>query len=172
MEFIYCDNIFSPLDPTSFTPRDLLRAAKLLGLTKLQYICDEMLSHTGSSLCRTGGVINTTTNLDKEILSALGNSVWADVIFIIKEDGRMIHAHRCILISRSEYFRAMLSGPMSEARQNTKAFYVDDSYLTMVRILTFIYSDTIATADEETLVRDLVAADRYGVVRMKRKMKI
>merc|ERR1719460_1119383 len=75
-------------------------------------------------------------------------------------------AHRCVLMARSEYFAAMFSGGMSEAALVNEV-QVPDSYDVMARLLDFMYSGEVAPASDQTLINDLVAADRYGLRRMK-----
>ena len=51
--------------------------------------------------------LSTYSALSRNMHSLIGNELFADVYF--ECDGKIVPAHRNILISRSEYFRAMLS---------------------------------------------------------------
>jgi speckle-type POZ protein len=92
-----------------------------------------------------------------------------DVTFQVARE--MIAAHRCVLAARSQVFMAELFGPMKE--KSISYILIDDMDATVFRaMLHFIYTDTMADIDKEddALVITqhlLVAADRYGIERLK-----
>ncbi|CAO2189207.1 unnamed protein product [Urochloa humidicola] len=94
-----------------------------------------------------------------------------DVTFKVKEE--FIHAHRIVLAMRSPVFKAELYGPLRDKRKRSIA--VDDMEPRVFKgLLHFIYTDSLPTMDdldgdeyEEMMKHLLVAADRYGMERMK-----
>ncbi|KAL6659221.1 hypothetical protein ACP70R_003261 [Stipagrostis hirtigluma subsp. patula] len=104
-------------------------------------------------------------NLGKLLESGEG----ADVTFKVK--GEVIRAHKIILAMRSPVFKAEFYGPMKE---NGAAIVIEDMQPAVFKaLLHFIYTDSMPAMDlegdenEEAVKHLLVAADRYGVERMK-----
>ncbi|EDW66145.1 BTB/POZ domain-containing protein 9 [Drosophila virilis] len=88
------------------------------------------------------------------------NERYADVEFIVEE--QRLPAHRAILAARSEYFRALLYGGMSEATQREISLEVPlDPFKVLLR---YIYSGTLslATLDEDAVIGVLGMANQYG----------
>ncbi|VDO63191.1 unnamed protein product [Heligmosomoides polygyrus] len=59
------------------------------------------------------GKIDHTTALTNGMAALLSSEEFSDVTFVA--NGERLHAHRLILITRSEYFRAMLTGGLKES---------------------------------------------------------
>ncbi|RLN93645.1 hypothetical protein BBJ28_00004197 [Nothophytophthora sp. Chile5] len=213
---------------SSYLIRDVLRAARIYKVPSLAQICRERLfSVSPSSLFEipveleeegegeedeafaledrafndddedsipTAGAART---LNDDMKLALSDTAWTDAILVA--EGRTIPVHRCMLVARSEYFRAVF------AFQNASTHAVDgvhgsgeptvvnveDSYDGLVRVLHFIYHDQVtlplakskseayrgkedsddgeeAEDASDQLLEDLLAADKYGLDRMKR----
>ncbi|XP_044320602.1 BTB/POZ and MATH domain-containing protein 1-like [Triticum aestivum] len=93
----------------------------------------------------------------------------ADVTFSVSH--QLFNAHRCVLAARSQVFKAELFGPLKE--NTTRHIEVDDMEPQVFEVLLhFMYTDTMPDDDEdkgkiERLQHLLVAADRYGVDRLK-----
>ncbi|KAH8305351.1 hypothetical protein KR044_007766, partial [Drosophila immigrans] len=88
------------------------------------------------------------------------NDRYSDVEFVVEE--QRLPAHRAILAARSEYFRALLYGGMSETTQRQIALEVPlDSFKVLLR---YIYSGTLslATLDEDAIIGILGMANQYG----------
>ncbi|KAJ3689979.1 hypothetical protein LUZ61_019143 [Rhynchospora tenuis] len=116
------------------------------------------------------------SKLSQKLVSLLKTGEGADVSFIVGED--IIHAHKCMLAARSPVFRAQFYGPM-EGKKNGSIEVKDMEASIFKAMLHFIYSDseslpefvevegnrpaTVALAQHL-----LVAADRYGLERLKR----
>ncbi|ETW02835.1 hypothetical protein H310_05315 [Aphanomyces invadans] len=167
LEFIYTDTLFTPIDPSSCVPSDLRRAAIELELSGLVALCDRFTTvsldgaPTASPLPEAPHTAIAT--LGESILEALGSDLFADVV-VVAESHR-IRAHKCMLTSRSDYFRALLGNAMHDSMSMV---HVDAAYATMQRVLTFMYSDKwVRPTTEEALLDDLVAADKYGIARLK-----
>ncbi|KAJ8544529.1 hypothetical protein ON010_g11738 [Phytophthora cinnamomi] len=233
VEFIYTDNFSIEVSKTSiYLVNDVLRAAKLYKLPGLARLCHERLrSASPSSLfgASTPHVLDeideghdelsdtdregdmdgedidssnaASRTLNDDMRFALSDVIWADTVLVA--EGRPIPVHRCMLVARSEYFRAVLTFQHSttyvkDGMDADKAVVnVEDTYAGIVRVLRFIYYDQVAlpaykgeiatrpttnntsssenkvasNAEEEAsdqLLEDLVAADKYGLERMKR----
>ncbi|XP_048557197.1 BTB/POZ and MATH domain-containing protein 2-like [Triticum urartu] len=93
----------------------------------------------------------------------------ADVMFSVRD--QLFRAHRCVLAARSKVFKAELFGPMKESK--TGHIMVDDMEPEVFEaLLHFMYTDAMPDDDEDEgkivrLQHLLVAADRYGVDRLK-----
>ncbi|XP_068141376.1 LOW QUALITY PROTEIN: BTB/POZ domain-containing protein 9 [Drosophila tropicalis] len=88
------------------------------------------------------------------------NDRYADVEFVVEE--QRLPAHRVILAARSEYFRALLYGGMSETTQRQIPLDVPlDPFKVLLR---YIYSGTLslATLDEDAVIDVLGMANQYG----------
>jgi alpha-tubulin suppressor-like RCC1 family protein len=199
LEFLYTDNITTALDPLSYLIRDVLRWARELKIPRLVGICRERIASasyvpllddyrkdTGAQEEDNDGEHMRGHSLTDDFAVAFGDATYADLHIVAEH--RAIPVHRCLLLARSEYFRALLAfydQPHAAARS---PIVVDESYAGMVRVLHFIYHDELTTVaktgqfpgqeasdfDEEEdepmeqVLEDLIAADKYGLVRMKR----
>ncbi|CAM0953129.1 unnamed protein product [Alopecurus aequalis] len=90
----------------------------------------------------------------------------SDVSFKVKDE--VFTAHKIVLAMRSPVFKAELYGPMREQQSIT---IEDMEPAVFGALLHFIYTDDLDDEDgdkeEETVKHLLVAADRYGIERMK-----
>ncbi|RHZ27950.1 hypothetical protein DYB37_002267 [Aphanomyces astaci] len=101
-------------------------------LDRLLPICIESLGHVRvlkiaagfyHSVCITGtssfgptrGAAAAAPSLGRDLASLVNNPVRSDVRFVV--DGRVVYAHRCILMARCEPLEIMLDGPMRESLQ-------------------------------------------------------
>lgn len=203
LEFIYTDNFSLMLDPQSYLIRDVLRAAQLYQLPSLARLCREALAEA-SSLSGTSAAMFPLEGLDSEFAHqqgdeeearslntdlqfAFGDRTWSDLT-LVAEGNREIPVHRCVLVARSEYFRALLGFQLKQnSPGNETMVQVDESYAAMLRVLNFIYNDHVALPTtsydddnhtpheddnddgaKEQLLEDLIAADKYGLMRWKR----
>jgi speckle-type POZ protein len=95
-----------------------------------------------------------------------------DVTF--KVQGEVFRAHKVVLAIRSPVFEAELYGPVGEDNRS-EAISIEDMEPDVSRaLLQFIYTDSLPAMDEldgdekqEMFKRLLVAADRYGMERMR-----
>ncbi|XP_047043128.1 BTB/POZ and MATH domain-containing protein 1-like [Lolium rigidum] len=109
-----------------------------------------------------------------DLIQHLGNLLTsgkgADVVFEV--GGEMLAAHRCLLAARSPVFATELFGSMSESGGAAGVVRVADMEGRVFRaLLRFLYTDSWPeTAKEEECAMAqhlLVAADRYGMERLK-----
>lgn len=114
--------------------------------------------------------------LTRDFGNLLGDPEFADVRF--SAEGRTVAAHRFILEARCEYFKAMFRSGMQEmlgqgggSDSSTRGQIIDvvvpDTFVGFLRLLIFIYTDTLPDGTDGALLEDLMAADRYGMMDMK-----
>lgn len=164
LEYIYCDDIFESRSGNNLHPaflNELSAAAIRYGLPRLAAI-STMLSQATESFPDES--IPSST-LEREFLSLIGDSSFSDVK-IIAED-QTLHAHRFVLVARSDYFRAMFSSGMREGVRSSVEIDVPDTYAGMLRLLKYVYGDILEDGDTQQVLEDFVAADRYGLLQMK-----
>ncbi|XP_055524269.1 BTB/POZ domain-containing protein 9 [Wyeomyia smithii] len=85
---------------------------------------------------------------------------YSDVTFIVENE--KLPAHRVILAARSEYFRALLYGGLSETNQNE--IHLEIPLKAFKALLKYIYSGNMSLAQmkEENILDTLGLANQYG----------
>lgn len=92
--------------------------------------------------------------------SLLDNEMFSDVKFIV--EGRTIHAHRCVLYARAEYFRNMFDSKMRETSE--KEINIPDvAYDVFLAVLEYLYSGTVNVSSGKLSVELLKAADMFRI---------
>ncbi|XP_061390585.1 BTB/POZ domain-containing protein 9 [Musca vetustissima] len=89
------------------------------------------------------------------------NEDYSDVCFIV--ENQRLPAHRVMLAARSEYFRALLYGGLSESTQNEIHLKVPvEAFKSLLR---YIYSGhlSLAQMDEDNILDTLGLANQYGL---------
>ena len=105
-------------------------------------------------------------NLHRDLLNLLETGEFADVTFIISET--RIKGHKCILASRSSFFKNMFTVGMRESEESIISVQ-DINLPTFMKLLEFIYSDQLNDLESaEQAIDVLVAANKYGLDRLKR----
>ncbi|KAJ4777611.1 BTB/POZ/MATH-domain protein [Rhynchospora pubera] len=115
------------------------------------------------------------SNLSQQLTCLLETGEGEDVSFKVGRD--TIHAHKSILAARSPVFKAQLFGPM-KCMKNKTIRVKDMEASTFKAMLHFIYSHSESLPESEELKGNkaalialaqnlLVAANRYGLVRLK-----
>jgi speckle-type POZ protein len=113
-------------------------------------------------------VIVPPPNLHRDFGEMLKDGEGADVTFTV--DDQSFRAHRCVLAYRSPVFRAELFGPLKE--KATSCIRIDDMEPSIFEaLLHFIYTDRLPDSCNDgrnaAMQHLLVAADRYGVERLR-----
>jgi len=113
-------------------------------------------------------VVVPPPNLHQDFGEMLKDGEGADVTFTV--DGQSFRAHRCVLAYRSPVFRAELFGSMKE--KATSCIRIDDMEPSIFEaLLHFIYTDRLPDSCNDgrnaAMQHLLVAADRYGVERLR-----
>jgi hypothetical protein len=101
--------------------------------------------------------------LIRDLGMLLGDIEFADIRFLA--EGKAIAAHRFILETRCEYFQAMFRSGMMEGMSVNNSYsvvdvIVPDSFIGFLRLLIFIYTNTLPDGSDGALLEDLMAADR------------
>ncbi|XP_017150910.1 BTB/POZ domain-containing protein 9-like [Drosophila miranda] len=106
-------------------------------------------------------IIDHVDSFVADMTSLCLNEPYSDVEFLV-EDQRL-PAHRLVLATRSEYFRAMLYGGMCESKQREVQLEVPPE--AFKAILRYLYSGTlnISTLGEEGIIDVLDLAHLYGL---------
>lgn len=108
----------------------------------------------------------------------INNPELADVRFNVED--KEVYAHRAVLAVRSEYFRVMLAtGGMRESIMNTAPGggvtgsseapieLQDVSYNVFVKVLEFLYTDTVNDVSLETAIHLMIASEQFMLDRLK-----
>jgi hypothetical protein len=104
------------------------------------------------------------STLVEDMRKMFSSSLGSD-LKLIAADGREINAHKIILASRSEAFRALLFGGMREATQSEIKF-PDIKYDILSLLVEFLYTDT-ANITGDIVVGVFMAADQYQLSRLR-----
>ncbi|XP_068155599.1 BTB/POZ domain-containing protein 9-like [Drosophila tropicalis] len=104
--------------------------------------------------------VDLTGRLLADMASLCLSESYADVEFLVEQ--QKLPAHRVVLAVRSEYFRALLFGGMSESSQ--RQIQMDVRLDLFKLLLEYIYTGnlSIATLKEDVLIDVLGIADQYG----------
>ncbi|KAI0563855.1 BTB/POZ domain containing protein [Gracilaria domingensis] len=94
----------------------------------------------------------------------LNNEMFSDVKFEV--EGKTIHAHKCILYARSEYFRSMFDSSMRETSASDIPI-PDVSYDVFHGVLEYLYSGEVRISDGQVAVELLKAADMFRIEGLK-----
>lgn len=178
LQYLYTDNIPRRLIGDSSMLRNLSRAALQLRIPRLQVICHQLmqLNSSGSSSgskdepyysSAVGSEVIPST-LSRDFGNIVGDPQYADIRFIV--EGRFLFAHRFVLEARSTYFRAMFRSGMLEAfvvNGKPTDIVVPDSFVCLLRMLIFLYTDLLPEGNDSSLLEDLITADRYQLSDMK-----
>lgn len=108
------------------------------------------------------GVINHVELLSSQTKALYQSKEFGDVTFLVEH--KRFPAHRIVLASRSEYFRALLFGGMREAKPDTEIELKDTNALAFDALLGYVYSGKIYLGDmrDETVLDLLGLAHKYG----------
>jgi hypothetical protein len=169
--------IFSPkLNQTNFksdtiriTVSGNIRLIEAVEVKGNKYVIDDENEHFSS----TNQPVDQFTDyclLSKQLHSLLQNHLFADVIFEV--EGKQIPAHRNILVSRSEYFRAMLSqnSAFKESKSNTPIYVGEITYEIFIQVLHFLYTGHVDLSKFPyfVAVELMRAADKMNLVELEK----
>ncbi|KAM3317747.1 hypothetical protein ACQJBY_035451 [Aegilops geniculata] len=112
------------------------------------------------------------SNLIQHLGDLLKSEKGADVVFEV--GGEKFPAHRCVLAARSPVFSAELFGAMKEGDRDsgTVVRIADMEARVFKALISYVYTDSLPETEEEDdqgamFQHLLVAADRYGLERLK-----
>lgn len=112
----------------------------------------------------TGTVQVPPSTLLGDLRAMLNNPISSDVQLSVDKDGPVINAHKMILATRSEWFKAMLVNNMCESSMRVIAVK-DISFDTLSLLVEYLYTDSV-NIDESNVVDLFVAADKFQVKRL------
>jgi speckle-type POZ protein len=115
-------------------------------------------------------VLVSPSDMNQHLHDLLHTGKGADVVF--EAGGESFAAHRCLLAARSPVFSAELFGSMKEGSTTNDPVRIDGIEPQVFRaLLCFLYTDSLPKLmkeEEGTMCQHLlVAADRYGMERLK-----
>lgn len=172
LEYCYRDDIFEPRDPLPLPLiAELSKAAETYQVERLAALCQQALG--ASSIDESYKDVPPST-LAEDFEALVGSKGFADVT--ISAAGGSIRAHRLFLAARSQYFRAMFRSGMRESREADGferarpkvEVSVPDDDDDLNRLFRAVYSSKLPLGDGERFLRDVVAADRYGLTDVRR----
>lgn len=104
--------------------------------------------------------IELTARFSEQMAQLCMSYDYSDVTFIVENE--KLPAHRVILAARSEYFRALLYGGLSESTQNE--IHLKIPLKAFKALLKYIYSGNMSLAQmkEENILDTLGLANQYG----------
>ncbi|XP_021695141.1 BTB/POZ domain-containing protein 9 [Aedes aegypti] len=104
--------------------------------------------------------IELTARFSEQMAQLCMSYDYSDVTFIVEDE--KLPAHRVILAARSEYFRALLYGGLSESTQNE--IHLKIPLKAFKALLKYIYSGSMSLAQmkEENILDTLGLANQYG----------
>ncbi|CAH1791881.1 unnamed protein product [Owenia fusiformis] len=113
------------------------------------------------------GEIDHVNDLSENIGALFENEDYSDIILLAS--GVEFHAHRVILASRSDYFRALLFGGLRESQPGVSTIELKDTTPDAFRhLLKYIYTGRVNLADmkEENLLDVLGLSHQYGFLEL------
>ncbi|XP_047078576.1 BTB/POZ and MATH domain-containing protein 1-like [Lolium rigidum] len=153
----------------TFAKREDLERSKHLRNDSFTIRCDIIVVHG----CRAVAFVSVPPcDLRRHLGELLETEKGADVVFEV--GGETVAAHRCVLAARSSVFSAELFGPMKEGNAAGVVVHIEDMDAEVFKaLLHFVYTgslpqtQTLKEDEDVTYQHMLVAADRYGMERMK-----
>lgn len=105
------------------------------------------------------------SNLICNLKKLLNSPVLSDVSFII--EGKQLYAHKAILITQSEHFKAMFLGGMRESTENSIEIR-DWSYTSYYHLMEFLYTGNISNFTPSGASELLGLSDAYTLKYLKK----
>ncbi|CAM1332000.1 BTBD9 (predicted) [Pycnogonum litorale] len=109
------------------------------------------------------GEVDHTHQLSDNMGQLYLNEEYSDITFIVESE--KFHAHKMILATRSDYFRALLFGGMHESQQSTIELK-EVKVAAFLNILKYIYTGHVALNDlkVEAILDVLTLSHHYNIV--------
>ncbi|XP_073356819.1 BTB/POZ and MATH domain-containing protein 1-like [Aegilops tauschii subsp. strangulata] len=154
----------------TFIKRDELESSKHLRNDSFTVRCDIVVFHGYCAADAAAFISVPPCDLRQNLGRLLETKMGADVVFDVGSE--TIAAHRCVLAACSPVFAAELFGPMKEGNAAGSSVRVEDMDAEVFKaLLRFAYTGSLPDMRKEeedvTCQHLLVAADRYGMERLK-----
>lgn len=190
LEYIYCDELRSlptrlvhehinkrreeAAEVTDDVVSQLIDLARLYGTSSLESYLERLVAFPHVVESTLSASISNT--LAMELAHAFDNPLFSDLTFVIMpepdgspsssssaEEGSIeIHAHKCMLATRNEYFRAMFLTGLKEATSRRVPILGVKPEL-FRRILRYYYTGVVEEIDPEGVVELFMVAHEYGI---------
>ena len=171
IEYIYTNNVVLPVTDSLTIVKDLRIAAEQFELKCLFNQCNDTIESSTSS--RGFDVFKYTSEsyhdplptyfLSKDLNDLMVSQKWADVRLIVSE--KIIMVHKFVLAARSNYFREIFES--STIVDDKFSIELPSSYLSIIRIIQYIYNGTVSDISEASLREDLLNAHLYQINNLK-----
>lgn len=153
------------LKVNSYTGEDLFKPTEANMATSWRFLCDIEYKVIDKAELEDEAAPKKST-LHTDLLKLLETEDNADITFMVQ--GERIKAHKGVLSARCDYFQKMFKTDTQECLSNEVK--VPDFKPNVFRaMLQFLYSDTLPKDFAEVSLDLLVAADKYGVKKLKQK---
>ncbi|XBH65349.1 hypothetical protein VPH35_118962 [Triticum aestivum] len=155
---------------STFIKRDELESSKHLRNDSFTVRCDIVVFHGYCAADAAAFISVPPCDLRQNLGRLFETKMGADVVFDVGSE--TIAAHRCVLAACSPVFAAELFGPMKEGNAAGSSVRVEDMDAEVFKaLLRFAYTGSLPDMRKEeedvTCQHLLVAADRYGMERLK-----
>lgn len=107
------------------------------------------------------------TILEDHMRQMLADKESCDVTLVAGLESDEVAAHKCVLASRSSYFRALFSSEFRE-RSEGRVLLEDITFEQLILLLNFIYADDWLAEDADFALDMIPIADRFSVLDLKR----
>jgi len=144
------------------------KETKLLDVRYGELITPTQAEITESERLRVLQIVLPESSFNSDYIKMFDNPFLSDVNFMV--EGKVIHGHRVILASRSEYFASLYSSGMTDSK--TKEIIITTySYAAFRELIRFIYTDE-CQAGPQLAAELLSAAEYYRLNRLKALMEL
>ncbi|ELR17140.1 BTB/POZ domain containing protein [Acanthamoeba castellanii str. Neff] len=154
---------------------DVLVMAERYGETRLHELCSQAIdSDTLRSLERRRKRVDAARRLlvshfSSDMKKMLNNKRYSDVIFSI--EGKIVYAHKVILCSRNEFFKAMLLGPWAKEKctEEDPILITDTPYHIFYSVVEFSYTGDCPQIEPDTVVDLYQASHQYMLLELRKR---
>lgn len=157
---------------STFVKREVLESSKHLRNDSFTLRCDIVVVRGCRAVEEHAATLVSVPPCDlrRHLGELLESEKGADVVFEVGSE--TVAAHRCVLAARSSVFSAELFGPMKEGNASSVVVHIEDMEAGVFKaLLRFAYTGLLPETRKEdedvTCQHLLVAADRYGMERLK-----
>jgi alpha-tubulin suppressor-like RCC1 family protein len=109
----------------------------------------------------------------EQMTEAINSKQYSDVTFTVKESADSntiitVYGHKCVLVSRSDYFKTILDPNSAFAERGRNSFPLDEIHRdTFVHLMQYLYSNCLPELTADNVIELLMGADRFLIEDMK-----